>query len=138
MENGFNGSIESFAIDYGDEKHCLLPISRQYRKAVMVSIHQPTSQIYKLFTHLILMHQGRIVYAGSVEETKEFFNNLGLVCPLSYNPADYYVKQVTKDPDNPGDDAAKEGQIEKILDEFSSTQLVTHEEPLDTDFGSLN
>lgn len=126
-------------MDCKNGKQLLIPVvQKQYRKSVMISIHQPQSQLYNLFTHIVLMHNGRIVYSGSVEETKEFFNNLGLVCPPNYNPADYYVKQVTKDPDNPDDDEAKEKQIDNIFNEFTRTQLVIHEPPMVTDFSALN
>lgn len=45
----------------------------RYKKAVLCSIHQPTSDIFELFTHIILMDAGRIVYQGRTEEAIEFF-----------------------------------------------------------------
>lgn len=48
-------------------------LKRRHKKAVMCSIHQPTSDIYELFTHIILMDAGRVVYQGTTEEAKDFF-----------------------------------------------------------------
>jgi len=43
------------------------------KKAAICSIHQPTSDIFELFTHIILMDGGRIVYQGRTEEASKFF-----------------------------------------------------------------
>lgn len=43
-------------------------------KAIACSIHQPSSEIFQCFTHIILMNEGRIVYQGSTEEAKLFFS----------------------------------------------------------------
>lgn len=43
-------------------------------KAIACSIHQPSSEIFHCFTHIILMNAGRIVYQGSTEEARVFFS----------------------------------------------------------------
>ncbi|XP_037944208.1 protein brown-like [Teleopsis dalmanni] len=48
------------------------PNGRQ-KKAIICSIHQPTSDIFELFTHIILMDAGRIIYQGSTEKALQFF-----------------------------------------------------------------
>jgi len=44
-----------------------------HKKAAICSIHQPTSDIFELFTHIILMDGGRIVYQGRTEQAAKFF-----------------------------------------------------------------
>lgn len=34
-------------------------------KLIVCSIHQPTSEVFHCFSHVILMHKGRIAYSGS-------------------------------------------------------------------------
>lgn len=42
-------------------------------KAVICSIHQPTSEVFECFTHVILMQSGRICFQGTVDEARSFF-----------------------------------------------------------------
>uniref|UniRef100_A0A1A9X4G9 ABC transporter domain-containing protein n=1 Tax=Glossina brevipalpis TaxID=37001 RepID=A0A1A9X4G9_9MUSC len=66
-----------------------------HKKAIMCCIHQPTSDIYELFTHIILMDAGRVVYQGRTEEAKDFFTRLGYILPQNCNPADFYLKTIS-------------------------------------------
>ncbi|KAH8370382.1 hypothetical protein KR093_003237 [Drosophila rubida] len=62
------------------------------KKAAICSIHQPTSDIFELFTHIILMDGGRIIYQGRTEHAAKFFTDMGFLLPLNCNPADFYLK----------------------------------------------
>uniref|UniRef100_A0A336KXP5 CSON001284 protein n=1 Tax=Culicoides sonorensis TaxID=179676 RepID=A0A336KXP5_CULSO len=62
-------------------------------KAVVCSVHQPSSFLFHLFTHLILMStNGKIVFQGKIQDAVRIFENAGLPCPMLYNPAEFYVK----------------------------------------------
>ncbi|EDW09473.1 protein brown [Drosophila mojavensis] len=63
-----------------------------HKKAAICSIHQPTSDIFELFTHIILMDGGRIIYQGRTEKAAKFFTDMGFTQPLNCNPADFYLK----------------------------------------------
>lgn len=43
-------------------------------KAIICSIHQPTSETFQCFTHIILMYAGRCVFHGSKEEAINHFS----------------------------------------------------------------
>lgn len=58
-------------------------------RTVIVSVHQPSSQMFHEFDDLILMSQGVIVYAGNREDAIPYFAKLGYECPPAYNPADF-------------------------------------------------
>eukprot|EP00939_MAST-03C_sp_MAST-3C-sp1_P004516 g4516.t1 len=65
--------------------------------AVLCTIHQPSSEIFNKFTHTILIHAGRIVYGGTVNEVAAHFSRVGKPVPDRWNPADYmlYAVQMT-------------------------------------------
>ena len=65
-------------------------------KAVICSIHQPPSNVFECFSHVILMNGGKIAFQGSVEEAQSFFTSIGYSCPPSYNPAEFYVKMISE------------------------------------------
>lgn len=65
------------------------------KNAVICSVHQPSSSIFQLFSHLILMSNGQIIFQGKVEEAVGVFEKAGMPCPTLYNPAEFYVKMVS-------------------------------------------
>ena len=64
-------------------------------RIILFSIHQPTSDIFHLFTNIILMSAGRIIFHGTVQEAQTLFNSMGMICPLRYNPAEFYVNKIS-------------------------------------------
>lgn len=41
------------------------------------------------------MSAGRIIFHGTVDETKSFFESLNKVCPPLYNPAEFYLNTIS-------------------------------------------
>lgn len=74
-------------------------------RIVLFSIHQPTSDIFHLFTNVILMNAGRIIFHGTVQEAETLFNSIRLPCPPRYNPAEFYVNRISNP--NVADDIVK-------------------------------
>jgi ABC-2 type transporter len=64
--------------------------------SVLFTIHQPSSEIFCSFDHLILLHKGRVLFQGSVKSVPEFFAARGHPCPTNYNPADWVVNVAQK------------------------------------------
>lgn len=42
-------------------------------KAIMCSIHHPTSELFEIFSHVILMYSGTIAFQGTLDEVRDFF-----------------------------------------------------------------
>lgn len=61
-------------------------------RIVLCSIHQPSSELFHIFTHLILVQNKNIVFQGTLEEATIAFTQAGLACPDLYNPAEHYVR----------------------------------------------
>lgn len=64
-------------------------------RIILFSIHQPTSDIFQLFTNIILMNAGKIIFHGTVDEAKTLFEEIGLPVPLKYNPAEFFVNRIS-------------------------------------------
>ena len=51
-------------------------------KTVLLTIHQPNSEIFALFDSLMLLVEGRIIYQGAAAKAERYFaDSFGLVCP---------------------------------------------------------
>ncbi|TPX66990.1 hypothetical protein SpCBS45565_g04130 [Spizellomyces sp. 'palustris'] len=71
---------------------CLVHLARTYHRTIILTIHQPRSNIYALFDKLVLLARGKMVYSGPAQEQcRDFFNTQGFVCPVGFNIADYLV-----------------------------------------------
>lgn len=56
---------------------------------VIITIHQPSSQIFHQFDQVILLGMGGVqLYAGKAADSKEWFAMRGYPCPEGWNPAD--------------------------------------------------
>ncbi|XP_076095553.1 ATP-binding cassette sub-family G member 5-like [Mytilus galloprovincialis] len=60
-------------------------------KIVIMTIHQPRSDVFKLFDNIGLLSMGEIVYFGKANQMVEYFGELGYPCPTYANPLDHYV-----------------------------------------------
>ena len=59
--------------------------------SVLFTIHQPSSEIFNSFDHLILMNKGRVMYNGPVPDVPAYFGARGHPNPPNYNPADWIM-----------------------------------------------
>jgi ABC-type multidrug transport system ATPase subunit len=62
---------------------------------VLCSLHQPRTEIFKLFDQLLLMSIGRNMYFGPASEASAYFTTLGFPCPLGFNLADWVLDITT-------------------------------------------
>ncbi len=62
---------------------------------VLCSLHQPRTEIFKLFDQLLLMSIGRNMYFGPASEAGTYFTTLGFPCPLGFNLADWVLDITT-------------------------------------------
>ena len=72
----------------------LLKSQAKKGKTIVLTIHQPSSSIYKSFDRLILLVEGNTIYQGAAQDSVKYFTSLGYECPESTNPPDYYMRIV--------------------------------------------
>jgi len=65
---------------------------------VAMTIHQPSSEVFRLFDNMIIIRQGEIVYCGSSAELEEYLAALGLQCPAYTNLADHIFRVLERVP----------------------------------------
>uniref|UniRef100_A0A8D0DZB5 ATP-binding cassette sub-family G member 8 n=1 Tax=Salvator merianae TaxID=96440 RepID=A0A8D0DZB5_SALMN len=60
-------------------------------RLVLLSVHQPRSDIFQLFDLVLLMSSGLTIYSGAAQDMVSYFTQIGYPCPTYSNPADFYV-----------------------------------------------
>lgn len=76
MEMLTNGSHHSTLVD------------KFTNKAIICSIHQPSSDVFECFTHIIIVSGGRIAFQGTVDEASVLFSRY-----LYYLNIFYHLKE---------------------------------------------
>ncbi|XP_011940290.1 PREDICTED: ATP-binding cassette sub-family G member 8 isoform X2 [Cercocebus atys] len=59
-------------------------------RLVLISLHQPRSDIFRLFDLVLLMTSGTPIYLGAAQHMVQYFTAIGYPCPRYSNPADFY------------------------------------------------
>ena len=88
-------------------------------KTIILTIHQPSSELFGLFDKLLLMAEGRVAFLGTPNEAATFFTQMNAPCPTNYNPADFYVQFLAI---VPGQEDESRETIRKICDAFAVSE----------------
>lgn len=85
---------------------------------VLVSIHQPRSSIYAMFSGIYLLAAGKPVYAGAADEAIAYFASLGHQLPSNFNPADFLIDLVSVDQRDPEEQARTEQRLTSLQEQW--------------------
>ncbi|KAI8990981.1 hypothetical protein BDF20DRAFT_811457 [Mycotypha africana] len=70
---------------------CLQRLAHSKKRTIIVTIHQPRSNIFKMFDSVMLLAHGQMLYFGPTSFCSGYFKSIGLPIPNDYNVADYLI-----------------------------------------------
>ncbi|KAH7118947.1 P-loop containing nucleoside triphosphate hydrolase protein [Dendryphion nanum] len=85
-------------------------------RTIIVTIHQPRSEIWSLFDNIILLTKGSPAYAGSAKDCLPFFAGLGYELPPFVNPAEYLIDIVSVDNRSTEAEEAAQARVDQLKD----------------------
>ncbi|WAR18263.1 ABCG8-like protein [Mya arenaria] len=85
-------------------------------RAVLLSIHQPRSDIFELFDRVLILSKGEMVYCGQAQSMVPYFSDLGYPCPEFTNPCDFYVDLATIDPTSEETEVTSTTTVRALMD----------------------
>ncbi|GAV52241.1 hypothetical protein ZYGR_0AG02320 [Zygosaccharomyces rouxii] len=86
------------------------------RKTVIITIHQPRSELFQKFGHVLLLARpGRAVFNGSPQEMIDYFCSIGFVCPQYTNVADYFLDLISVNTQNEQNETVSRQRVESLL-----------------------
>jgi ABC-type multidrug transport system ATPase subunit len=67
-------------------------IAKEVGKTIIYTIHQPSSDIFRMFDQLLLIYRGKLIYQGNANQAVDYFDKqLYLPCPFDSNPSDHFM-----------------------------------------------
>lgn len=88
----------------------LKTLARQQNRAIVATIHQPSSHTFHMFDKLMLLCNGQVAFFGDTSDCVRFFDEIGMPCYPNWNPADYVMEKLTAGPETE----------QKVIDGFKS------------------
>lgn len=77
----------------------LFRLSRTYKTTIVLTIHQPRSNIFNMLDYVILLGYGYQLYFGTSSAAQDYFADLGYSCPDGYNMGDFMLDIAAKSVD---------------------------------------
>lgn len=94
---------------------------------VICSIHQPRGSVYFKFDDIVLLTEGKLVYAGPArDEPLAYFSRFGYICPDHVNPAEFLADLISVDYTSAESVCSSQKRIDSLAESFlqqSSTIL---------------
>ncbi|XP_007255828.2 ATP-binding cassette sub-family G member 5 [Astyanax mexicanus] len=92
-------------------------------RIVIVTIHQPRSELFRIFSRIAIMSCGELVFCGQPEEMVDFFSRCGYECPEYCNPFDIYVDLTSVDTRSSEREADTYRRMHDITSAFQSSEI---------------
>ncbi|KAK2416917.1 ABC transporter G family member [Trifolium repens] len=96
-------------------------------RIVIVSIHQPSGEVFNLFDDLIILAGGQTVYFGEITMALKFFADAGFPCPTRKNPPEHFLRCVSTEFDSVATFMQSEN-VKEVSSSWNSQITMTTEE----------
>lgn len=70
---------------------CLRGLARRNATNVVMTIHQPRSNVFAGFDRILVLNQGEMTWFGKAKEVDAYYASIGHSIPSHYNPADFLI-----------------------------------------------
>lgn len=70
-------------------------MAQRFHKTVVISLLQPSPEVFELFDSVLLLNEGRVLYHGPTSQVQHYFESLGFICPPRRDIADFLCDLAT-------------------------------------------
>ncbi|KAH8819749.1 ABC transporter-like protein [Xylogone sp. PMI_703] len=83
-------------------------------RTIIVTIHQPRSEIWGMFDGLVILSRGSPVFSGKADDSLPWFQKIGMELPAFVNPAEFLIDIAAVDNRSPELEAASTERVERL------------------------
>lgn len=86
-------------LDSSSSTQCIKLLKKlaQEGKTIICTIHTPSALLFEMFDCVYTLASGYCIYQGSVKKLVPFLRELDLICPETFNPADFLLEIANND-----------------------------------------
>lgn len=66
-------------------------VARNFNATIVISLLQPSPEVFELFDDVLLMNKGTIMFHGKITDAVPYFENMGFHCPPRKDVADFLL-----------------------------------------------
>jgi ABC-type multidrug transport system ATPase subunit len=115
--SGLDSQTSFVVIDFVKE------IARKKNISVILTIHQPSSNIMGIIDRILLMNKGNLCYQGATENVSTYFEGINMPLGEMANPADSFMHKI-EEQNSRLDKQDKSGEEEVPIDEKYKIKLL--------------
>jgi len=86
----------------------------QKGRTIITTIHQPRSEIWGMFDHLVILTRGSPVYSGKADACVPWFQKMGMELPPFVNPAEFLIDLAAIDNRTPELESVSAERVERL------------------------
>ncbi|XP_028928101.1 ATP-binding cassette sub-family G member 5 [Ornithorhynchus anatinus] len=95
-------------------------------RVVVLTVHQPRSELFQLFDKIALMSSGELVFCGTPTEMLDFFRDCSYPCPDHSNPFDFYMDLTSVDTQNREREQETTRGVQLLIAAFQNSAAYLH------------
>ncbi|NXX85205.1 ABCG5 protein, partial [Urocolius indicus] len=95
-------------------------------RIVIITIHQPRSELFRLFDKIAIMSFGEMVFCGNPMEMITFFSDCGYSCPEQSNPFDFYVDLTSVDTRSKEREFETYSRVQVIVSAYKNSEIFSN------------
>ncbi|XP_051471574.1 ATP-binding cassette sub-family G member 5 isoform X2 [Apus apus] len=92
-------------------------------RIVIITIHQPRSELFRLFDQIAIMSFGEMTFCGNPMEMITFFSSCGYSCPEQSNPFDFFVDLTSVDTRSKERELETYSRVQVIVSAYKNSEI---------------
>uniref|UniRef100_A0A8C8RL22 ATP binding cassette subfamily G member 5 n=1 Tax=Pelusios castaneus TaxID=367368 RepID=A0A8C8RL22_9SAUR len=92
-------------------------------RIVIITIHQPRSELFRLFDKIAIMSFGELIFCGNPSEMISFFSDCNYDCPEQSNPFDFFVDLTSVDTRNKERELETYRRVHVIASAYKNSEI---------------
>eukprot|EP00042_Codosiga_hollandica_P026307 m.123320 g.123320 ORF g.123320 m.123320 type:complete len:637 (-) comp52155_c0_seq4:72-1982(-) len=105
-------------------------------RTVMITIHQPSSEMFPLFDRILLLSRGKVAYFGDGMDALSHFGALGHNCPPFTNPLDFLIDISSIDTRSEESELRSSKQVARLVEGYEQSKACSQTQEFIAEIGS--